>query len=229
MPWPIRSAPSGFHRVANAVVAVGLAGVRDAMHPLCSREGEDFGEIARRKPRLIAAERNADNVQVAHPRDGSCRLHGGFGTEISRYVGQELERCVGPRHAQLGCNCFHRRPNVELRVEERPYRRRDKKLAVNHALRERIFHELAGQAGVILRILQRTADRGEEKEKLAKVFKTVRIGGIDRVARSFGRRSTVIAQRHAVLTGKLHEALRAQRPLEMAVEVDLRHARRKQA
>ena len=152
-----------------------------------------------------------------------------LGTEIARHVGQELERRVGPRRAQLGCDCFHRRPNVELRVEERPYRRRDKKLAVNHALPERIFHELAGQAGVVLRILQRAADRGKEKEKLAKVFKAVRIGGIDRLDRRFGRRSAVIAQRHAVLTGKLHEALRAQRPLEMAVEMDLRHARRKQA
>ncbi len=57
-----------FDRGANAFRTGRFAGMRDAVQSLRARVGEDAGELVGRKARFIAAERDADHVEIGHCR-----------------------------------------------------------------------------------------------------------------------------------------------------------------
>ncbi len=173
---------------------------------------EEFG----RKARFVAAQPDADNAAIREFRGDSRRSHRRLRPEISRYIENQSKRRA-TLFVQRRCDRANRLGDIQLRMEERPHRRRDEQLAVHDVLRECIARKLFGETHVIRRLSQRAAHRRKGQQELAEVSEAI---NMLRIARSGHFLARTIAGRYAVAFGEFEKSLSPKSAFKVAMEVD---------
>ncbi len=151
-------------RLAHALRAGSFAGVRDDVQPFDPRDVERLGKQPGRILRLVAAEADAHDAEVAQLGGVIGAGNRVLGAEVARQVGNKCyaKAVIAPRFVEDAAHAGDDAAHVDIAVEVRPDRRRDEYLGVEHVVRDGVGGVVARHVGKIFRRAQRLAHVGEQ-------------------------------------------------------------------